>query len=291
MLINKTKMFPYPMLWSETDDYLNSYFRFEYTGYRKQGAKIIFECFVELNDKYIVDLINSNKAKMFLHIENSKTKFRDKVSIDIGNNEFSIDSYKINGKIEFCPVVVLINDMDYSNDNFNTHFKNMNFKLPEGTIIAIGDAYTEVIEKETTDISKLKSIISVIRHEDDSFKGFDVSCDRKEKIYVKLPEKLYLSYSKISLKNDSKNTIFSMIIIPAIEYSLNYLKENIRNDYDLEEYADYRWYQVLMKKIIELYKLKKIDLDFISNMQVLEIAQKIMDYPLEEALKEINGGE
>ena len=53
-----------------------------------------------------------------------------------------------------------------------------------------------------------------------------------------------------------------MLIIPAIEYALNYMKENIKEESDIDEFADYRWFKVLTNKIKDLYDIKEFNLDF-----------------------------
>ena len=291
MQLSKTKMYPYPVLWEENEDYINGEFKVEYYGYKKHGDKVKFIFDVQITDKTVLELVKENKANIILHIENSKTKYRKKFDIHCGNNEIVVKSSELNGKIEFATLIVLVEDIVYTNSNLAEYFKGIKFNLPMGTIIGIGSHYEDVIEKETSDLSKLNSIISVIKHENSSSKGFDVTCDKKEKVYIKLPEKAYLNYSKISSRDDCKNIIFSMLIIPAIEYALNYMKENIKEESDIDEFADYRWFKVLTNKIKDLYDIKEFNLDFIGNMNVLEVAQKIMDYPVDNALNELNGGE
>ena len=116
------------------------------------------------------DLINQNKARIILHIENSKTKYRNTFNLDFGSNEIEVKSSSLNGKIELATLIVLNEEIEYLNSNVTECFQGIKFKLPSGSILGIGSQYSDCIDIETNDLTKLNSIISVIKHENSSIK-------------------------------------------------------------------------------------------------------------------------
>ena len=79
-----------------------------------------------------------------------------------------------------------------------------------------------------------------------------------------------------------QEVILTMVILPALTQLLNYIVINNSSDIDGQ-----KWYMVIERKI------KSLDMD-ISNLMrqdisALELAQRILDNPLERSFEEIRG--
>ena len=79
-----------------------------------------------------------------------------------------------------------------------------------------------------------------------------------------------------------QEVILTMVILPALTQLLNYMVIFRNGDIDGQ-----KWYQVIERKI------KSLDLDLQDlmkqNVSALELAQKILDNPLERAFMEVQG--
>ena len=70
------KLYPYPVLSEMTDDYVDSYFRFEDVKAEKGIREIILKIKLNLSNIEIQRLIDEEKAEYVVHIECSSTCYR-----------------------------------------------------------------------------------------------------------------------------------------------------------------------------------------------------------------------
>ena len=100
-----------------------------------------------------------------------------------------------------------------------------------------------------------------------------------EIVYINLPEKQYQQYVKYQ---SMQEVILTMVILPALTQLLNYIVINNSSDIDGQ-----KWYMVIERKI------KSLDMDISDLMRqdisALELAQRILDNPLERSFEEIRG--
>ena len=79
-----------------------------------------------------------------------------------------------------------------------------------------------------------------------------------------------------------QEVILTMVILPALTQLLNYIVINNSSDNDGQ-----KWYKVIERKI------KSLDMDISDLMRqdisALELAQRILDNPLERSFEEIRG--
>ncbi|MEI2414518.1 hypothetical protein V8V50_11580 [Ligilactobacillus salivarius] len=100
-----------------------------------------------------------------------------------------------------------------------------------------------------------------------------------EIIYVYLPETLYEQYIRYQSVPD---IALSIVILPALIQVLSYMVLNRGNDID-----EQKWYMVIEKKIRSLDK----DINDLFNEKIspLELAQMILENPVERSFNEIKG--
>lgn len=101
----RNRLFPYPVLCLENDDYFDC--TFNITVKQIEELKdIILQFDVELNNKELLKLIREGKAEYLVHIECSNTSFR-KVVRNAGNSfDYRIPKAKVNKEVFLVGMIV-----------------------------------------------------------------------------------------------------------------------------------------------------------------------------------------
>ena len=275
-------LFTYPVLSNFNDDFIDVKLIAGTTGELNKTAKrSIIKTYVEIGDNYINELINCGRAEIIMKVYCSTTKFRKIYTLNRGNDQIELNNRDINKNVEINTFIVAKENIKkYYSDHFNQDYKEMKFNIEKGSILGIGKEENIFFEKDTDDLTKIESIIKVrdIKQEN---KPMTVDFDEKNiKINLSTTEyQLYCKYSEYCIP-----IVNSMIIIPALMDVLNQLTQENSN---ISEYEDTKWYRVLSRKITQATG-REFNLDYIRNYGAFEIVQKLFDYPLKEAMAEID---
>ena len=281
MALMSNAFFTYPVLSNYNDDFVNVNFIAGTTGELCRTAKkSIIKTYVEIGDKNINDLIDNNQAEIIVKVYCSTTKFRRVYVINKENDQIVINNRDINKNVEISTFIVSKEKIKkYYSENFNKDYKGEEFEIEKGSILAIGKEENIFFEKDIDDLTKIESIIKV-RDIKEENKPMSVDFDG-ENIIVNMSTaeyKKYCTYSEYCIP-----VVNSMIILPALIYVLNYL---IDENVDVSEYKEKKWYRVLSKKITEATG-QDFKIEYIRNHGSFEVVQKLFDYPLKDAMNEI----
>ena len=268
----KYKIFPYPVLWNVHDDFkitsFNSDIKVEKTikTIRISVDFIIDNCELE---KYI----NEKNAEYLVHVECPLTAYRKVFSSSDKRIEIEINESELNSKVSICTFIVAKRNIDdYRNYDFNDDYAGVSFKVKRGSILAIADQLHVRIDKNTDELAKLPSIISIVKKETNERFGIQVDMT-SDKIQIHLNSKDYSDYMLISKMHGLNQTMHSSLILPALIYVFEQLKCN------MEEYESYRWFRsiglVLKKHNMILNE------ELLRDKTSLELAQKLLDMPTE----------
>ena len=178
-------------------------------------------------------------------------------------------------------------NLDYKNSNFNEDYSGESFNLKKGNIIAIADSYRFDIEKNDDNLEKVSSIFSICQKETVEQTGMTVDMN-SEKIRIALNKTDYINYHQLSQNSNNINIINSIIIFPA----LIFIFEQLKKDFDENDFVDYKWFRAL-RKIFEKNN-QSLNKDLLENELSIDLAQKILNYPIERAfnsLKDENDGD
>ena len=94
MIFSKNAIFPYPVLKNELDDYTENIFNLE-VDLKDNTNEFIFEITYEIGSDYIKNLIDTNKAALFLVIRAKDNKFfrvENNSKVSIPKNRISLDN-------------------------------------------------------------------------------------------------------------------------------------------------------------------------------------------------------
>lgn len=280
MKIGSDYLYPYPVLSDFSEDYINSTFNVNYT-IREKGfkTKIIVADFI-LKDEVIEKMILENKASMILHVECSRTSYRKVFKLKKNQTiaEITIDDQIMKDKLEMTGIIVINEEMKvYKNNNINPDYYGKNYEirnLEKGNIIAVSLTQEVDIPSNNDDFEKVSSVINVGLSKDELM---SVEMDG-DIIIIKLPEKQYNQYYILS-GTEYSSIVMTSTIFPSLIYILDRMSSK-ENPIDPELI----WYQVIEKKLSTKDILVE---DINETYSSVELAQMILEDPLERALREL----
>ena len=284
----KYRLYPYPVLWNKNDDYKKpSKFLVEIEA-KENFKNIKLKINFLLKDKEIENLIKENKAEYVVHIEATSTYFRELISTREAEINYDLKDNDILGRLQMSFFILAKEDiLDYKNSNFNEDYSGESFNLKKGNIIAIADSYRFDIEKNDDNLEKVSSIFSICQKETVEQTGMTVDMN-SEKIRIALNKTDYINYHQLSQNSNNINIINSIIILPA----LIFIFEQLKKDFDENDFSDYKWFRAL-GKIFEKNN-QSLNKELLENQLSIDLAQRILNYPIERAfnsLKDENDGD
>lgn len=268
----KAKLYPYPVLASFNNDYIDSFFDIEVEE-RMTDKEIILNFYPKLNNEELAEKIRANDAMFVAHLECSYTSFREIKEIPFEGTTVTISANKVEDVMQICPFVVATRDIyDYRNTKFNAEYEGATFELDKGNIMAIGLEKVIHIEKEDDEIANVPSIFSVTEIIDPRQKDIVIDYSN-DKIGLRLPTKVYRKFVTQNSNNiNAQPVLHAMLIIPAL---IKCLEEVKHSGDDYYQYEERRWY----RSIVKAAKSKNIELneETIANIDTFDLAQKLMN--------------
>ncbi|ONI42808.1 hypothetical protein AN639_02305 [Candidatus Epulonipiscium fishelsonii] len=273
----KYKLYPYPVLWNANDDYVSSSFSCN-MNIENQKKQVIVNVEFNLNNSSLEKLIQNGKAEYVVHIESSSCFYRTSKSTSDTKMQITLEDSNLLSKIELSSFIVAKTDIvNYSDRNFNADYAWTSFKIEKGSILAIGEQYSANIEKELESFSKIESIFTIYRKNVDDNMTMGIDLDNN-KICIELNIKDYDHY--VNRASTCPNILNSILIFPTLIYAFERLKESF------DDYTDYSWLKS-MQNAFKKYNLK-LDQNTVNEYTSIELAQKIMQFPVSKALTDLN---
>ena len=272
-------IYPYPVLSDYNTDYINSSFEVDYTirdrGFQTKDLLAEFK----LENVEIAQMIREGRLAYGLHVECPMTSYRKLLKLNDNETKITIniDTDKMRNKLEVSGFIVSNEEIgEYSNKDINHEIYGENYiikNIEQGSIIAATLTQSVDIETDDNDFEQISSIINVGESTEDLM-SVDMDGDI---IIVKIPKEEYKLYVKLS-GTDFSDIIMTSTILPSLVYILDMMKDG-RGDTDLV------WYKTIEKKL----SIKDIDvMDINESHSGLELAQMILESPLERALNKID---
>ena len=280
MKINENKLFPYPLLKDDNDNFKNSKFKTA-CEYHFNEQEYEFKFNVSLTESNLQKLLTDNKVSILCHMECSKTKFRTIHKLSLDSNNIKINSGKLEGKLE---IIIFIcaneNIEDYFSENFHEDYKNNVFEIKRGNILAISEIQTLIIENKKEEKLKVPTIFDITHHKDNDEMKVILNEDR---IMISIPYEEFRIRNAHKKSINSRNIMNSMIVLPSLIYVLNELSKEDSPD---DTYGDLRWFRVINKKMKELgYDLENMDLD---EIDLFKVAQQLLGDLFFDSMESLN---
>lgn len=271
----KYKLFPYPVLCLDTDDYKKNQFEVDFD-IAKDIHQICFQFQVNLEDGLLKEMLEQEQVKLVYHIECPKTLYRQIHCTKNLQHEVSIDEKQLNGKVDICCFIVAAKDLvNYCNDNFNEDYQDVSFEILKGNILGFYNLPRMDFTKNTEELSKISSIFSVIRKEA-AEEGMEIELTG-DKIKVCLGNDAFMQYKNFAKTSDYQSMMHATLIFPSLLYALDMIMKDGE-----EDYQEYRWFKAIDQMLSA--SNKSLNKETIEQMTSYKLAQKLLNLPINRAL-------
>ena len=278
----KKRLFPYPVLCVENDDYVGCSFDVS-TEVEEDINDIIlsFDIRLENNDE-LQWLIRDGYAKFVVHIECSSTAFRTIVSSVTNKKVVRIPKSRVNNSISLLGMIVAEKDIV----GFRSKLLNEDYEeevsFSRGAILAYRNLPRVYVTKNYEDLTSDNSFFTVIKRTDmEQVESCPVVYDiNGAKIKIMVSERTYNEYIKFHSNPTMQPLLNTLLIMPAIAHMV----DELRCYGVTEKIKELYWFQ----KISKSCKLQGKDFvtDIIdSDLPCIEIAQAMLQMPIEKAFE------
>lgn len=280
------KLYPYPVLTYYSDDYVGSTFD-AVIDPSKDGYNVKISFLAETNNTELNEYIAAGKAHYVYHLECAQTGFRTVVKTCKSEAVHIIADKHLNGRFQICPFIAAAEDIpNYVNASFNEDYRGFKFNIEAGCVMAVGKQVNIDIEKDQNDLANRPSVFSIIKNADETALDMVVDMDQK-KIVIKLPENDYYNYKSVKDEPAVQPILNSLVVVPALIYVLEELSRREANE--RFEYGNYGWYKAIKRALKTKFNCE-IESEQFSSLNMLEIAQKLINVPLSDALQALSSG-
>lgn len=278
----KNRLFPYPVLCMENDDYVNCRFniRIKQT---EELKDIVLQFNVDLDNKELLQLVREGRAEYLVHMECSNTSFR-KVVRNAGNSfTYRIPKGKVNKEVYLVAMIVAKQTItNFYSSNFNEDYDEP-VEFAKGAILAYRNLPRIIVLKNYEELASDDSFFTIVcknsGQDIDEPVTFDLN-GNKIKIFV--DDSIYNEYVKFHTNPVMKPIMISMLVMPALAYVI----EEIRGD-GIENYVSCYWYQKI-KKSCELQGKRFVEDIIDGDATSIEIAQEMLQLPLGKAFRNLS---
>lgn len=285
-MVIKNKIFPYPVLSEDLDDYESSKFAARVDIVERNISDTVLEFMLELEDSILKNLISNGKATFVVHIECGTTAFRTVVKASSNKFRYRISNKRVNGDIVLLAMIVATEDIPfYRNSNLNNDYADTDIFIRAKSIMAYHNIGTIVIEKEYEELAKNDSFFVLSKRvkkddEEEQPVEYDISSD---KIVIRVYPETYKMYTGISMEPTMQPLVKTLIVLPALVYMLETVRDDSENNF--ESYSTKIWF-IRLSKACKSRNIDFID-DVINNYDksIIWHAQQLLSLPLEKAFE------
>ena len=285
MKVKNNRLYPYPVLSQDHDDYVDNSFYPNDLSFEHDSETATIKANIVIGDELIKSLIGDGSVSLNCHIECSTTKYRKvfKIGFDeLSDCRIDIPLKDINDTVEICFVLVANRDIEnYSNPNLNTRYFDANITLFKYRTLGYTETEEFKIKKQLDTNGEVPSIFDITKSETEEHITFD--CETGDKIIIYLPPEDYLIYEKS--KGTAVRIKQMMTVIPVLVEIFDILKTG-----DNSDFVDKGWYMVLERALEKIPGFKDgFESDnFKNSNSSFELAQKVFREVSTDAFKELD---
>lgn len=271
------KNFPYPVLAINSDDYKDSWFTTD-VNFVLDGTKIAFKFEYDLNNNGLTRLVQEGKASVVFHMECPRTSYRKALRVHSNSEVHEIEETLLNGKLEVSTFIVAVENItNYSDDSLDEMLRAYSFDFEVGSILAVGNQFNFLINKEMEELVNVASIFKLVKNEQINVIEYDAN---KERIIIYLPEQAFASYSTLRETPALQTVLSGLVIVPVLSSILTEVASGKGSEYD-----DTLWFLSLEKQLNERFELSLSSEDLSSyGKSMLRLAQELINSPTTKGL-------
>ncbi len=277
----KNRLFPYPVLCIDTDDYIEGEF-YVATSIIEQGLNdILIKFEMNLDNPGIQELISRGLAEYVIHLECSDTAFRTVIRTSSNCETYRIMNSRVNGNINLLAMIVSKQPIDgFENDYLNNDYAGLTINIPKASILAYENMDTIHISKNYEELAAKDSIFSIIkkmRLDQNEHNKIQFRLDQ-DRIKITVDDDIYNTYVKYQNNTAMQPIMRSLLVVPALTYMLEVLRTE-----EFEPYEDAYWFI----KLQNFYK--ENGQNFIEDIiegedMISDIVQDMLRLPIGDAI-------
>ena len=281
-MVIKNRLFPYPVLCEENDDYVDCSFNIK-TEVKEELNDIVIDFSVNIeNNEELLWLVRDGVANIIIHVECSHTAYRKIFRVVGERKTIKIPKSKVNIEVALLGAIIANREIKhYVNNKLNEDYREEDLYFPKGAILAYRNLPTVRVIKNYEELKKDDAFFTIVKITNaDAYARRAISCElsgHKIKIYV--DETTYNEYVKYHNNPVMEPLMTSLIILPALIYAI----EQMRMNGDCSMYKGNYWYQKLSKACKINNKDFENDIVFGEKSSV-ESAQEMLNMPITEAV-------
>ncbi len=272
----RNRLFPYPVLCLDTDDYTSGEFSVDTEIVSQDMNSLVLRFHINLDNAGLKMQISQGRAEFIIHIECSNTAFRTAIHTFSEEEEYRINTSKVNGEISFLGMIVSKADIPYyRNNTLNPDYSDVDLMIPRAAILAYYNMPKINVLKNYEELAQEESLFSVVREvkmDQNEERPIHFSLD-PERIKIFVDEDVYSAYIQYQNNLTMRPLIFSVLIMPALTFMMEQLKEGY------ESYENCRWFIKFSKYYQQQGK------DFIEDViegdsSITETVQELLRLPI-----------
>ena len=267
MRYDETKAFPHPVLRQSADDYLEGAFQATVKCDLNIKATRVDLSAVFLNsEKALQELIKKGDATYALLVDSRETYYRDLITTAETTIKRSYDGGKLKGTVVISPYIVAKKDiLNFRPQSLNSEFDGLHFDIKTGDVIAVETPRELWVGYEL--MAPIGSVFELVEDENLSKGVIKLGLDDdKVQILVSREQKEVIDAARTQAMQ--RAVLLNGIYLPVLIEVLRYMAKAP------EEYENYSWYRAISVKC----DAERIDLS--EDTDTLDVAQKLMKYPL-----------
>ena len=224
----KNRLFPYPVLCAENDDYIDCSFNVK-TNMTEEVADLVLTFEVDLvNNDELSLLIRDGYAEVIVHIECSSTAYRTVVGITGNKRAFRLPKARVNNEVYLVGMIVAKKDIKgFTSVNLNEDYGSEPIDFQKGSILAYRNLPKYLITKNYEELAGDNTFFTIIKRT--SLEGaeqlpvtYELSAP---KIQIIVDEKTYDEYIKYHNNPLMEPITNTLLVMPAIAYMVESLRD------------------------------------------------------------------
>src|SRR5690625_2641386 len=169
--------YPYPVLSSHNDDYIESSFKTNIE-VQEQFGEFVIDAEFYLNNEEMRELITSEDCSYSIHVECSQTSFRKMFKTKANTIQIKIPVEQLRGKVDIHSFVIAQKRIEhYQNNALNDWYKHVPLSFEKGNLLAIGDAIETTLFEDNMELLNLPSIVRINEVKKNDFMEVDYTSD------------------------------------------------------------------------------------------------------------------
>ncbi len=267
-----TKSFPHPVLGNEDD--VGGEFKLAEFRYELGKEEVVLNPVFSLKNKAIEDLIKKEKASFVVEVECRGTFYRTSFSSRETTSRFVIPANRIRERVTVGFYICADQDIaNYRPSESHPDYGSNAFDVEAGDVLGVGGYCSFIAEKSYDPLRPPVSSFMSIR--EGTFHEGSAQIDyTDDKIAIVLSKSDWKHYADVRGQKVSEGMLHASVVLPVLVDAVYQVRDE--NGY----YIDKNWHSRIAATI---------EAKGLQDKSAYEVAQKILEYPLDRSFKSIEG--